>query len=168
MLHNRLVTKVLERLNEERRVAKSKKEAEWKPKDQRLPMALDRHLEHASAHDCGCWSWTTKKMQPEPGQLKIGTTPPPLHLQLLPTPATATLLAAVLEAATATLLEAVLEAEARCFSPSSAFRSPISASYWQMPAESQLPQAEDLAPGQLQYHRADHKEAAVCEPGDNR
>lgn len=66
MFYNRLVTKVLEQLNEERRGAKSKKKAEWKPKDQRLLMALGRHREHASAHDRCYWSWTTEKMQPEP------------------------------------------------------------------------------------------------------
>lgn len=64
LLHRKLLAKVLEGLNEERRVTKSKQNAGLIPKDQRLLVALGGHLELASAdallENCCYWSGTLK------------------------------------------------------------------------------------------------------------
>lgn len=62
ILYRRLLAKVLEGLNEERRGIKNKEDAGWIPKDQRLLVPLGGHLELASAdalsESCSYWSGT--------------------------------------------------------------------------------------------------------------
>lgn len=79
-------------MNEERKGKKNKREAGWKPKDQRLLIALSGHLEFAPAHaqlrDCCCWFWIPEKMLSECGERNHPTPTTPAavvnNLQQLP------------------------------------------------------------------------------------
>lgn len=78
-----------------RRGVKNKEEAGWKPKDQRLLMALGGHFGLAPAlallRNCRCWFWSPRKdavgakVAGDRSHSITTTTTHPLHLQLLPT-----------------------------------------------------------------------------------